>query len=53
MMLLLITYPTSHLFALLLHGGQPGLDDWLPVLAFAFGLVVAIGLAVGRNHDDD
>ena len=29
-----------------LHGGQPGLDDWLAVLAVPFGLAVLVGLAV-------
>jgi hypothetical protein len=46
MMSLLITFRTSHLFAPVLHGGQPGLDDWLPVVALALGLVVFAGLAV-------
>jgi hypothetical protein len=48
-LLLIFTYkaaPTSRWFAPLLHGGQPGLDDWVPVFAFAIGLVVVVGLAV-------
>ena len=46
MMSLFITFPTSHQFGPALHGGQPGLDDWLPVVAFALGLVVCVGGAV-------
>jgi hypothetical protein len=46
MMPLPITFRTRHLFAPLLHGEQPGLDDWLPVVALALGIVVFAGLAV-------
>jgi hypothetical protein len=37
---------TSRGFAPLLHGGQPGLDDWFPVLAFALGLLLFVGFAI-------
>jgi hypothetical protein len=49
-MLLLLTFindnATSRLFAPVLQGGQLGLDDWLPILAFGIGLVLLVGLAV-------
>lgn len=37
---------TSRGLAPLLHGGQPGHDDWFPVLAFALGLLLFIGFAI-------
>jgi hypothetical protein len=50
-MLLLMSFianavPRSRLLAPLLHGGQPGLDDWLPIVAFGISLVAFVGFAV-------